>query len=55
MVSVPLQDSDALTRMQQVILQLQAEVDRISSTAQSLLEDSADKQKSIDVSMVTSY
>lgn len=41
-------DSDALTRMQQVLLQLQAEVDRISNHTHNLMEDSTNQQKLID-------
>ena len=45
-----LQDSDALSRMQQAILQLQAELDRLSVSTQQLIDDNNMKQKDIDVS-----
>ena len=45
-----IQDSDALSRMQQVVLQLQAEVERVSNTMQQLVDDCNAKQKDIDVS-----
>lgn len=44
------QDSDALSRMQQAILQLQAELDRLSVSTQQLIDDNNNKQKDIDVS-----
>lgn len=44
-----LQDSDALSRLQQILLQLQAEVDRLSTTSQSLIDDAASKQTAIQV------
>ena len=45
-----LQDSDALSRMQQAILQLQAELDRLSVSTQQLIDDNNMKQTDIDVS-----
>ncbi|KAK2175769.1 hypothetical protein NP493_709g03015 [Ridgeia piscesae] len=42
------QDSDALSRMQQAILQLQAELDRLSVSTQQLIDDNNNKQKDID-------
>lgn len=49
-----LQDSDALSRAQQVILQLQAEVERIHNTTQNIIEENELRVKQIEVCYINS-
>ena len=43
-----LQDTDALSRMQQVLMNLQAEIERVNSTCGQLMTDMENNQKAID-------
>ncbi len=43
------QDSDALSRMQQAVLQLQAELERLSNSAQHLVDENNNRVKDIEV------
>ena len=46
------QDSDALSRMQQAVLNIQAELERLDKVTQQLMDENLRKQKDIEVSGV---
>ena len=49
-----LQDSDALTRAQQAILQLQAEVEKLHHTTSDIIDENKERTQQIQVYLTTS-